>query len=137
MTGHRILLVEDNPDDESLTRRGLRRHDCDLEIVRAHDGASALEAMDNMAELPDLVLLDLKLPKLGGIEALRRIRDNERTKLVCVVVFTSSSEPRDITSCYDLRCNSYVVKPVAYEDYIRTVQQIGDYWLKINKYQRP
>ncbi len=137
MTVHRILLVEDSPDDESLTRRGLRGHDCDVAIVGAHDGASALEALDKMAELPDLVLLDLKLPKLGGIEVLRRIRDNERTKLVCVVVFTSSSEPRDITSCYGLRCNSYVVKPVAHEDYIRAVQQIGDYWLKINKNQWP
>lgn len=129
----RILLVEDNPDDESLTQRALRRGDCGAEVIVARDGAAVLETLATMADLPDLVLLDLKLPKFDGAEVLRKIRENERTRRLCVVVFTSSGEPRDITLCYDLGCNSYVIKPVAYESYISTVQQIGNYWLTLNE----
>lgn len=133
MIRRRILLVEDNPDDESLTQRALRRGDQGAEVIVAHDGAAALEALETMTELPDLVLLDLKLPKLDGAEVLRQIRDNDRTRRLCVVVFTSSGEPRDIALCHGLGCNSYVVKPVAYESYISTVQQIGTYWLTLNE----
>lgn len=133
MIRRRILLVEDNPDDESLTQRALRRGDQGAEVIVAHDGADALEALETMTELPDLVLLDLKLPKLDGAEVLRQIRDNDRTRRLCVVVFTSSGEPRDIALCHGLGCNSYVVKPVAYESYISTVQQIGTYWLTLNE----
>jgi two-component system response regulator len=129
----RILLVEDNPDDESLTQRALRRGDWGAEVIVARDGAAALETLENMAELPDLVLLDLKLPKLDGTEVLRQIRGNDRTRCLCVVVFTSSGEPRDIVLCQHLGCNSYVIKPVAYESYISTVQQIGVYWLTLNE----
>jgi len=129
----RILLVEDNPDDESLTQRALRRGDWGAEVIVAHDGAAALETLATMPDLPDLVLLDLKLPKLDGTEVLRQIRENERTRRLCVVVFTSSGEPRDIALCQGLDCNSYVIKPVAYESYISAVQQIGGYWLMLNE----
>jgi CheY-like chemotaxis protein len=107
-----ILLVEDNPDDESLTQRALRRGDWGAEVIVAHDGAAALETLEAMAELPDLVLLDLKLPKLDGTEVLRRIRETDRTRRLCVVVFTSSGEPRDIALCHGLGCNSYVINQV-------------------------
>ncbi len=130
MTDRRILIVEDNPDDESLTQRGLRK--ADAEIVVAHDGALALEALAAMDRLPDLVLLDLKLPKIDGSEVLRQLRNDARTSRLCVVVFTSSSEPADIARCYALGCNSYVIKPVTYEDYIETVRGIAAYWLTLN-----
>ncbi len=133
MIRRRILLVEDNPDDESLTQRALRRGDWGAEVIVARDGALALETLAAAGDLPDLVLLDLKLPKLDGTEVLRQIRDNERTRCLCVVVFTSSGEPRDIALCQKLGCNSYVIKPVAYESYIGTVQQIGNYWLTLNE----
>lgn len=133
MIRRHILLVEDNPDDESLTQRALRRGDWGAEVTVARDGAAALETLEAMAELPDLVLLDLKLPKLDGTEVLRQIRETERTRCLCVVVFTSSGEPRDIALCHGLGCNSYVIKPVAYESYISTVQQIGVYWLTLNE----
>lgn len=136
MIQRRILLVEDNPDDESLTRRGLRRGDWNSEVIVAHDGPAALEMLGNMEKPPDLVLLDLKLPKLDGTEVLRQIRGNNRTRCLCVVVFTSSGEPGDIALCHDLGCNSYVIKPVAYESYIDTVRQIGAYWLTLNENPR-
>lgn len=133
MIRRRILLVEDNPDDESLTQRALRRGDWGAEVIVARDGAMALQTLEIMAELPDLVLLDLKLPKRDGTEVLRQIREMERTRCLCVVVFTSSGEPRDIALCQQLGCNSYVIKPVAYESYVGTVQQIGTYWLTLNE----
>lgn len=136
----RILLVEDNPDDESLTRRGLRRGNWHASVTIARDGAAALEALQGMAaaaKLPELVLLDLKLPKLDGTEVLRQIRGNEHTRRLCVVMFTSSGEPRDIALCYQLGCNSYVIKPVAYENYIDTIQRIGSYWLALNEMSQP
>lgn len=136
MKTQHILLVEDNPDDESLTRRGLRRGNWEAGVTVARDGAAALEMLRGMAtagELPGLVLLDLKLPKLDGTEVLRQIREDDRTSHLCVVVFTSSGEPRDVALCYRLGCNSYVIKPVAYESYIETVQQIGAYWLTLNE----
>lgn len=132
----RILLVEDNPDDESLTQRGLRRGDWGAELIVARDGAAAMQMLGDMAELPDLVLLDLKLPKRDGTEVLRLIRENPRTRHLCVVVFTSSGEPRDIALCHELGCNSYVIKPVTYESYMSTVQQIGAFWLTLNEIPR-
>ena len=133
MSRRHILLVEDNPDDESLTQRALRRGDWGAEVTVARDGAAALETLAAMAELPHLVLLDLKLPKLDGAEVLRQIRENDRTRILCVVVFTSSGEPRDIALCQGMGCNSYVIKPVAYESYVSAVQQIGAYWLTLNE----
>lgn len=130
MNDQRILIVEDNPDDESLTQRGLRKSSATIEVAR--DGALALEALAAMKHLPDLVLLDLKLPKIDGSEVLRQLRDDPRTSRLCVVVFTSSSEPADIARCYALGCNSYVIKPVTYEDYIEAVRNIAAYWLALN-----
>ena len=130
MINPRILIVEDNPDDESLTQRGLRKST--VEVVVAKDGALALEMLAASEHLPDLVLLDLKLPKIDGSEVLRQLRSNMRTSKLCVVVFTSSSEPADIARCYALGCNSYVIKPVTYEDYIDAVRSIAAYWLALN-----
>lgn len=130
MTDPRILIVEDNPDDESLTQRGLRKLPATIEVAR--DGALALDALAAMDQLPDLVLLDLKLPKIDGSEVLRQLRNDLRTSRLCVVVFTSSSEPADIARCYALGCNSYVIKPVTYEDYIEAVRNIAAYWLTLN-----
>ncbi len=130
MNDSRILIVEDNPDDESLTQRGLRK--TPAEITVASDGALALEMMAAAEHLPDLVLLDLKLPKIDGSEVLHQLRNNVRTSKLCVVVFTSSSEPADIARCYALGCNSYVIKPVTYEDYIEAVRSIAAYWLTLN-----
>jgi len=130
MNDLRILIVEDNPDDESLTQRGLRKSSAVIEVAR--DGALALEALMAMDRLPDLVLLDLKLPKIDGSEVLRQLRSEARTSKLCVVVFTSSSEPADIARCYALGCNSYVIKPVTYEDYIEAVRNIAGYWLQLN-----
>jgi len=130
MNDPRILIVEDNPDDESLTQRGLRKFPATIEV--ASDGALALDALAAMGHLPDLVLLDLKLPKIDGSEVLRQVRNDPRTNRLCVVVFTSSSEPADIARCYALGCNSYVIKPVTYEDYIEAVRNIAAYWLALN-----
>lgn len=130
MTGRSILIVEDNPDDESLTQRGLRN--AGAEITVARDGALALETLGAMERLPELVLLDLKLPKIDGSEVLRQARGNPRTTGLCIVVFTSSSEPADIARCYALGCNSYVIKPVNYEAYIEAVRGIAAYWLNLN-----
>jgi two-component system response regulator len=130
MNDRRILIVEDNPDDESLTQRGLRKAEAEIQVAR--DGALALEALAAMDRLPDLVLLDLKLPKIDGSEVLRQLRSDARTSRLCVVVFTSSSEPGDIARCYALGCNSYVIKPVTYEDYIETVRGVAAFWLGLN-----
>ena len=130
MNDPRILIVDDNPDDESLTQRGLRKSAVEVSVAR--DGALALEMLTATPHLPDLVLLDLKLPKIDGSEVLRQIRNNGHTSRLCVVVFTSSSEPADIARCYALGCNSYVIKPVTYEDYIAAVRSIVSYWLALN-----
>lgn len=103
-----------------------------MEVVVAKDGALALEMLAASEHLPDLVLLDLKLPKIDGSEVLRQLRSNVRTSKLCIVVFTSSSEPADIARCYALGCNSYVIKPVTYEDYIDAVRSIAAYWLALN-----
>jgi len=132
LSARSILLVEDNPDDESLTLRGLRKAGWGEHVAVARDGASAMEILRGLPRQPDLVLLDLKLPKFDGIEVLRQIRGDELTRRLCVVVFTSSSEPRDISRCYGLGCNSYLIKPVAYENYISTMEQICSYWLSFN-----
>ena len=126
------MLVEDNPDEESLTQRGLRRAGRAEKIAIARNGAEAIALLVKMVPLPCLVLLDLKLPKINGTEVLRQIRSDERTRHLCVVIFTSSNEPGDIARCYSLGCNSYVIKPVTYEDYINSVEQIADYWLDVN-----
>jgi two-component system, response regulator len=136
-----ILLVEDNPDDEELTLRALKQHNILNEVVVARDGAQALDYLfgtgsysDNgPAQLPELVLLDLKLPKLNGLEVLHRLRSDSLTRLVPVVVLTSSSEEEDIIDSYERGANSYVRKPVSFNQFTEAVRQLGVYWLLLNE----
>ncbi|OYQ65016.1 two-component system response regulator [Pseudanabaena sp. SR411] len=128
-----IILVEDNPDDERLTIRALRRGNIANEILVAHNGEEALTMVLNANPLPSVVLLDLKLPKVDGLEVLRQIRANERTHMLPVVVLTSSSEERDIIDSYNLGANSYVRKPVEIEKFTEAVRQLGLYWAVINE----
>lgn len=130
-----ILLVEDNADDEQLTLRAMRQSDIPNIIRVARDGAEALDKLFGAAEtrLPDLVLLDLKLPKVNGLEVLQKIRADERTKTLPVVVLTSSDEERDIVDSYELGANSYIRKPVDFDQFIDAVRQLGLYWLSMNQ----
>jgi two-component system response regulator len=136
-----ILLVEDNPDDEALTLRALRKANVGNEVVVAHDGVEALEylfgtgahAGRDTGEMPQVVLLDLKLPKMDGLEVLRRVRADERTQFLPVVILTSSSEDRDRIEGYKLGANSYVRKPVDFTEFAQAVRQLGLYWLLINE----
>jgi len=128
-----ILLVEDNPNDAELTQRAFRKSDLDVRLAIVRDGAEALDYLFGGKPRPKVVLLDLKLPKIDGIDVLRRIRAGERTRTIPVVVLTSSQEERDIVECYELGANSYVVKPVDFDQFYRTVSDIGAYWLVLNK----
>lgn len=128
-----ILLVEDNPDDERLTIRALKRGNIANDILVARNGEEALTMVLNVEVLPSVVLLDLKLPKIDGLEVLRRIRANERTHLLPVVILTSSSEERDIVESYSLGANSYVRKPVEFDQFTEAVRQLGLYWALINQ----
>jgi two-component system response regulator len=133
----RILLVEDNPKDEALTLRALQKHNLQALVTVMRDGVEAIDyllpAGDNMVQpLPQLVLLDLKLPKVGGLEVLRRLRGHERTRLLPVVILTSSAEERDIIEGYRLGTNSYVRKPVDFVEFAEAVRHLGLYWLILN-----
>jgi two-component system response regulator len=128
-----ILLVEDNPNDAELTLRALRKTDIGARLAIARDGAEALEYLLGGRPMPKVVFLDLKLPKIDGMEVLRRIRADERTHSIPVVVLTSSQEERDITECYRLGVNSYVVKPVEFDKFYKAVGELGLYWLVLNK----
>jgi CheY-like chemotaxis protein len=141
MSSKIILLVEDNPDDEMLTLRALKASNIVNEVVVARDGAEALDylfgtgayASRDTSVMPQVILLDLKLPKVDGLEVLRRLRADERTKLLPVVVLTSSDEERDIIDSYGLGANSYVRKPVAFTQFSEVVRQLGLYWLILNQ----
>jgi two-component system, response regulator len=134
----RILLVEDNPKDEALTLRALQQHNLQSAVVVMRDGVQALDYLlpaaggDAAQPLPQLVLLDLKLPKVDGLEVLRRLRDHERTRLLPVVILTSSAEERDIIEGYRLGTNSYVRKPVDFAEFTEAVRCLGLYWLILN-----
>ena len=129
-----ILLVEDNPEDRELTLRALRTVNLANRVHTVEDGAQALDyLLGDGARRPKVVLLDLKLPKLGGLEVLARLRSDERTRTLPVVILTSSAEERDIVEGYRLGANSYIVKPVGFDDFLRSVKELGLYWLLLNK----
>ncbi len=127
-----ILLVEDNPDDVELTLRAFEKNNIINEVVIAKDGQEALDYIFGDKELPLLVLLDLKMPKVDGMEVLRRIRSDERTRTLLVVILTSSKEENDLINGYKLGVNSYIRKPVDFDQFIESVQQLGLYWLLLN-----
>lgn len=133
-----ILLVEDNADDERLTLRAMRLSDVPSIVQVARDGEEALKYLYGPnARVPDLILMDLKLPKVDGLQLLRKIRSGATTRLVPVVILTSSDEAIDIWESYGLRANSYVSKPVDFNEFIETVRQLGLYWLKMNVSSHP
>lgn len=134
-----ILLVEDNADDEQLTLRAMRQSEVPNMIRVARDGAEALEHIFGTpnGRLPDLVLLDLKLPKVSGLEVLQRLRNDPRTRSMPVVVLTSSDEEKDIVESYSLGANSYIRKPVDFDEFMDAVRQLGLYWLGMNRTRRP
>ena len=139
MNHGKILLVEDNPDDVTLTMRALKSHNITNEVIVARDGVEAVDYLFGTkvrpatAELPAVVLLDLKLPKLNGMEVLQRIRAEERTRFLPVVILTSSDEERDLLEGYSLGANSYVRKPVDFVEFTKAAQQLGLYWLLMNR----
>jgi two-component system, response regulator len=134
-----ILLVEDNPHDVELTLRALKKHNLANKVQVVKDGAEALDfifgtgSFAGQANQLKVILLDLKLPKVSGLEVLQRLKHEERTRSIPVVVLTSSHEDRDIQECYRLGVNSYVVKPVEFEAFAKTVAEMGFYWLLVNK----
>ena len=135
MKNKTILLIEDNPDDEELTLLAFRQNNIMHEIAVARDGEEALNTLfaNEAGPLPTIILLDLKLPKVDGLEILRRIRENARTRRIPVIVLTSSTEDQDILRSYDLGCNSYVRKPVNFADFVEASRQLGMYWLMLNE----
>jgi len=136
-----ILLVEDNPDDEALTLRAFSKNEIPNPVIVARDGVEALDYLfgtgshekRDMSIMPAVVLLDLKLPRIDGLEVLKRIRAHERTALLPVVVLTTSKEQQDILEAYRLGANSYIRKPVDFERFIQAVGQLGVYWLSLNE----
>ena len=141
MTNRVILLVEDNADDEELTRRALKKSNVSNPLVVVRDGAEALDylfargefAGRDVEEIPQVILLDLKLPKIDGLEVLRQIRADARTKLFPVVILTSSTEEQDMLRGYGLGANSYIRKPVDFTQFVEAVRQLGLYWLVLNQ----
>jgi two-component system response regulator len=136
-----ILLVEDNPDDEMLTLRALKKNNIMNEVVVARDGAEALDYLFSIEKYTGgdliknlaVILLDLKLPKIDGMEVLRRIRDDEKTKLLPVVILTSSKEEQDLINGYKFGANSYIRKPVDFDKFVEAIRQLGLYWLVLNE----
>lgn len=145
LTQKTLVIVEDNPDDEALTARALRRNNIANPLVVLRDGAEALDylfgsgayAGRDPREVPAVILLDLKLPKLDGLEVLQRLRADPRTRLIPVVILTSSVEEQDILSSYSLGANSYIRKPVEFEAFVQAARQLGLYWLVLNEAPPP
>jgi two-component system response regulator len=135
-----ILLVEDNSDDEILTLRALKKNNILNQVIVAHDGEEALDylfaegsyAGRNLSQMPEIILLDLKFPKIDGLEVLNRIRKEQRTKLLPVIILTSSAQDKDIVDSYSLGANSYVRKPVDFDEFTEAVRQLSLYWLLLN-----
>ena len=135
-----ILLIEDNPADVVLTLRGLKKHNLSNKVMVINDGAEALDYIfargeyedRNMENIPRLILLDLKLPKVHGLEVLRQIKSNEMTKVIPVVVLTSSTEEKDVIESYKLGVNSYITKPVDFDKFLKAAEEIGLYWVLLN-----
>jgi two-component system response regulator len=140
MAGKFMLLVEDSPDDEILTLHALEKNNILNRVVVARDGAEALDYLfgtgahvgRDLSEMPTVILLDLKLPKIDGLEVLRRLRADDRTRLVPVVILTTSEEDRDLVTSYSLGANSYVHKPVDMNEFVMAVRQVGLFWLLVN-----
>ena len=136
-----ILLVEDNPNDAELTMRALKKHNLANKVHLVKDGAEALDFIYAEGEYsdrelenrPNVILLDLKLPKVDGLEVLKRLKEDERTKMIPVVMLTSSKEEEDMVKSYKLGVNSYIVKPVEFEKFMTSVEKLGLYWLLLNK----
>ncbi len=136
-----LLLVEDNPDDEELTLLALEQGGITNEVIVAHDGVEALDylfgtgiyAQRDTSIMPALILLDIQLPRINGLEVLQRLRSDDRTKLLPVVILTTSNEQQDLINSYTLGCNSYIRKPVDYDQFLIAMQQLGMYWLLINE----
>lgn len=136
-----VLLVEDNPADAELTSRALKKHNLANKLYIVHDGTEALDFiyatgayMDrDMNVLPKLILLDLKLPKVDGLEVLKRVKSDERTRIIPVVVLTSSTQEQDIIASYNLGVNSYITKPIEFNKFLSSVGELGLYWLLLNK----
>ena len=135
-----ILIVEDDPNDAELITRALKKHNLANKLVLLKDGAEALDFLFGQGDFaqmddgkPRVILLDLKLPKVNGIEVLRKIKSEERTKKIPVVILTSSREDRDLKDAYDLGVNSYVTKPIQFDEFAKVVSELGMYWLLLNK----
>jgi len=136
-----ILLVEDNPNDVKLTLRALKKRNLVNDIQVVSDGVEALDYIycrnqfsdRNFEEYPKVIFLDLKLPKVNGLEVLAKLKSDERTRHIPIVVLTSSSEDSDLKKCYDLGVNSYIVKPVDFESFVESVSKLGFYWLLLNQ----
>jgi len=136
-----ILLVEDSVSDAELTIRALKKHNMANKLVHLENGAEALDYLfangayseREVKNVPKLILLDINMPKVGGIEVLKQIKGDERTRKIPVIILTSSKEDPDIDKCYDLGANSYVVKPVGFESFMKAVSELGMYWILLNQ----
>ncbi len=136
-----ILLIEDNIDDADLTIRALKKNNTVFSLIHLKDGEEALDyifckgnfANRDSSDLPKIIILDLKMPKIDGIEVLNRLKSDLRTKIIPVIVLTSSNQTKDIQECYRLGANSYIVKPVEFEGFVSTISNIGHYWLAQNQ----
>jgi two-component system, response regulator len=130
-----ILLVEDNPDDAGMTLRALKKHHLSNHVLHLRDGEEALNFLFSreLSHFPKLILLDIKMPKVDGIEVLKRIKEDDELKVIPVVLLTSSKEDRDILESYKLGVNAYIVKPVDFEKFVVAVSEVGYFWLVLNQ----
>jgi len=132
------MLVEDNPDDVELTKLALKNEAVECELVIMNDGTEVLDHFSKLDKstdiMPDVILLDLKMPRIGGLEVLKHLRSNDETRFIPVVILTSSDEEKDIIESYNLGANSYIRKPVNFEEFCETISVFGKYWLMLNEY---